>query len=575
MKNTLFSKMLLTYLMVTLALLILLGVTASAVFVQHYIFERELELRREGSEIIAVITDKYMDSEKRNVATEELVTIARKYDGLIQIKFNDKRYGYVSVANTNTENSQNNATATETVTKWDLLSYFFDYIDGIDVGNDGEATISDAFEPITDIRTMTLAMPVKYQSENAGMLCFTIDMTDTYDVIGRVVIDVVIFCAFGVVLAFLAVLYITERITRPIVAMTKTVRRFTKGDYDARIAYQSEDEVGELAKSFNKMADEVNTLEEARRSFVANVSHELRSPLASMRGFLVAMQDGTIAVDSYDKYLTVVIDENKRMTEIVNDLLDMARIESGGDKALVMEAFDITEVIRTTVITFEARITQKHIDMDISLGERQIFVWADRGQIIHVLRNLIDNAIKFTPEDGVLSISVLEKRQEVWVTVKDSGPGIADEDLPHIFDRFYKAEKAHTRSNTSGTGLGLAIAKRIIDTHEQNIYVVNDNGACFMFSLKRATKPKKSPKTVLPTAGIARTTATKPTLETQGEAEKTVVGMQGEPTKAADARSDVKIYVQSEKKRVDADAQGGASAKSKENTKTDENGDIE
>lgn len=474
--------MLFTYLAVTLALLVLLGITASSVFVQHYISERKQELTREGSEISTVISEKYLYEEKRNVALDELLTIARKYDGLIQLKFNDEHYGRVYVLN-NADGSSD---------KWSLIADYFSYMNVFSFdGTDKQITKKDVFSPITDMRTMTLVTPIKRDIDTVGMLCFTVDMTPTYSVIESVVIDVVIFSTMGIILAFLAVLYITERITRPVSAITKTVRRFSKGEYDARIAYKSDDELGELAASFNKMADEVNTLETARRSFVANVSHELRSPLASMRGFLVAMQDGTIPPESYGKYLGIVIDENKRMTEMVNELLDMARIESGGEQALSLEVFDITEVIRTTVITFEARINEKHINVDMQLGNEQIFVHADKGQIAHVLRNLIDNAIKFTPEGGMLSLHVLEKKQIIWVSIKDSGPGIAEADMPHIFDRFYKAEKAHTRSSGSGTGLGLAIAKRIIDAHEQSIYVTNDNGACFMFSLKRVPRPKR------------------------------------------------------------------------------------
>ena len=480
MKNTLYSKMLATYLTVTLTLLILLGVTASAVFVGHYIRERETELTREGGEITAVISDKYMFDEKRNVALDEMITIARKYDALIQLHFFDPHYGNISVMS-----------ITDTGKKWNDMSEFFGYMEDIAPGKGESNTENDVFSAFTDMRTMTLVMNITHEGENAGLLCFTVDVTDTYDVISSVIVDILIFSAMGVVLAFLSVLYITERITRPISEVTTTVRKFSKGEYNARISYKSDDEIGELATSFNKMADEVNTLEEARRSFVANVSHELRSPLASMRGFLVAMQDGTIPPDAYDKYLTVVIDENVRMSEMVNDLLDIARIESGGDKVLNFEAFDIAEAIRTTALTFEARANEKQIELRMSFYNEQVYVYADKNQIIHVLQNLIDNAIKFTPPNGFVDIRVDEVKQSVHVSVKDSGVGISQEDLPHVFDRFYKAEKAHTRSTGSGTGLGLAITKKIIVAHGEDIYVTSSNGACFTFTLKRTSKPKK------------------------------------------------------------------------------------
>lgn len=472
--------MLMTYLTLTLALLIVMGVTACTVFISQQISSRKDEMNRECSEITAVVSSKYMDDEKRNVAIDELVTISRKYDALIQMHFTDPYFGDLSVANITEEN-----------TKWQPMFEFYGFMDDITPSADKNVTETDVFSPFTDMHTMTLAVQLRRDSAKVGILCFTVDITQTYSAISNVIIDMVIIAAIAIVLAFVIVLYITERMTRPVAEMTRTVRRFSKGEYDARISHRSDDELGELASSFNKMADEVNNLEEARKSFVANVSHELRSPLTSMKGFLVAMQDGTIPPEMYDKYLPVVIDENERMTSMVNDLLDMARIESGREKALVPEVFDVAEVIRTTVITFEARVNAKNIDMQLRFVTNNIYVNADKNQIIHVLRNLIDNAVKFTPEGGRITIRVTENKQKAFISVQDSGAGIADEDMPYIFDRFYKAEKAHTRKSGSGTGLGLAIAKRIIDAHEQDIYVENAGGARFTFTLRRAVKPKR------------------------------------------------------------------------------------
>lgn len=481
MKHTLFTKMLVTYLTLTLALLILLGIISSAVFVDQHLSDRKNEMKRECSEISSVVSTKYIYDEKRNVAMDELVTIARKYDALIQMRFVDPYFGDVSVAN-----------ITESEQKWKNAACYYNYMDDISPTEDKSVTESDIFSAFIDVHTMTLAVPILNETNQVGKLCFTVDITDTFNSIANVVVDMVIIAAIAVVLAFIAVLYITNRMTRPITEMTKTVRKFSRGEYDARISHTSDDEVGELAKSFNKMADEVNNLEEARKSFLANVSHELRSPLTSMSGFLVAIQDGTVPPESINTYLSIVIDENKRMTDMVNDLLDMARIESGGEKALELEVFDIAEVVRTTAITFEARVNAKNINMEMSFAEDQMYVYADKNQIIHVLRNLIDNAVKFTPDGGIITIRLSDDRQKVWVMIKDSGAGIAKEDLPHIFDRFYKAEKAHTRKKGSGTGIGLSIVKRVIDTHEESIFAENDGGAKFTFSLKKAQKPKRT-----------------------------------------------------------------------------------
>ncbi|NLB61368.1 MAG: cell wall metabolism sensor histidine kinase WalK [Clostridiales bacterium] len=478
MFKTLFSKMLSTYLAVILSLLLLLGITVTSASVRQYKSEREQELFREGTKIHDSVITKYIDEEKRSASLEELSSIARKFDGMIQLRFIDEEFGKVSV------------TASSANEKWMNLTDFYMDIekqaDEIANNTDG-IIISDGFSKLSDMPTITLVRNAVRNNNTIGTIFFTVDISNTYESINNMVIDVILFSMLAIVLAILAVLYITERMTRPIIQMTKTVRQFSKGNYDARITYKGDDEVGELAFSFNKMADEVNTLEAARRSFVANVSHELRSPLTSMRGFLVAMQDGTISPEDYQKYLSIVIDENNRMISMVNDLLDMARIESG-EHTLNFSVFDITETIRCTIITFEARILEKKLEVSIELGNEQVFVEADKYQIIQILRNLIDNAIKFSPKGGKLSLTVLEQRSVVWVCVKDSGTGIKDEDIPHVFDRFYKAEKAHTPNSNSGTGLGLAIAKRIIDAHGQSITVKNEGGACFMFSLKRVAR---------------------------------------------------------------------------------------
>mgnify|MGYP000825822270 CR=1 FL=1 len=174
--------------------------------------------------------------------------------------------------------------------------------------------------------------------------------------------------------------------------------------------------------------------EASRRQFSANVSHELRSPLTSMRGFLEAMQDGTIPRSEYDKYIDVVLSETRRMTTMVNDLLDLARIESGRT-ALKLEIFDINELIRRTLITFEARIYDQRMEVEVKFAQEQYFVEADSAQISQVLRNIIDNAIKYSPAGGRLRIATYALRREVYVSIQDSGQGIPEEDVPHVFER--------------------------------------------------------------------------------------------------------------------------------------------
>ncbi len=480
MFKTLFSRMLSTYLTVALVLLLLLGLMVSHMFEDLYITEKETEMRREIEQINIVVADKYMDDEKRPVALGELMTIARKYDALIQIRFVSSKYGAVSVRD---EESAGKWAPCEQVDISEAAQFVIE-------GGGGSTAATGMFKNVTDMPIMTLTRPVTDKDNNVlGAIFLHADMNTSYAAVGQVYMDVLLCGCVAVILAILAVSYITGRITKPIVEMNKTVRSFSNGAFESRVPVVSYDEVGQLAGSFNIMADKLNALEQARRSFVANVSHELRSPLTSMRGFLEAMQDGTIQPEEFGKYLDVVIGENRRMTAMVNDLLNLARIESG-QYSLKKEAFDINELIRRTLITFEARISAKSIDVNVELDPEPAYVEADADQIAQVVHNLVDNAIKFSPAGGKLRIGAAQQKKDVLIHVANTGAGIAEEDVPYIFDRFYKAEKAHTPSGSSGTGLGLSIVKRIIDQHEQSISVSSEKGGetIFRFTLKRAAE---------------------------------------------------------------------------------------
>ena len=300
-----------------------------------------------------------------------------------------------------------------------------------------------------------------------------------------------IICILGVIVAFVASYYSASRIINPFVEMNHTVQCYSKGDFSQRIPITGRDEASQLGRSFNEMAEQLKDLENTRRSFVANVSHELRSPLTSMKGFLEAMMDGTIPPEEHEHYISLVLSETKRMNAMVNDLLDLARIESG-IITVNYELFDINELIRRILITFETRISEKNLELDIRFAQEQCFVYADSNQISQVLRNLIDNAIKYSPDGRSLMISTYALRKEVYITIKDTGIGIPAEDVPHVFDRFYKVEKAHTPSPQVGSGLGLAIVKKIIEAHDQSITVksARGRGTQFTFTLQRANSLK-------------------------------------------------------------------------------------
>lgn len=479
MFKTVYARMLTIVLAIVLGLLAVLGTVVAILFRSQYISETEDRLLREIDDVNEIVVTHYLDVDKRTSAREEFRVITRLYDACIQLCFDSDELGRYTVYSADSAGSW--AVAEEAdLSRW---------IAEVKSGNykkcrDGLLSGYVGFPTVTAMRPI-----VTKTGEELGVIFFHFNMTGVNNSISNVLKSVGVSAAIAVVIAVPVVMFLVRSVTNPIYHMTEVVNDFTRGNFSRRVKVKGTDELSNLGRTFNTMADELNTLEDARRSFVANVSHELRSPLTSMRGFLEAMDDGTIPEEERGTYIGVVLDENRRMTIMVNDLLDLARIESGQYK-LSMAVFDVGEAIRRALITFMARIEAKRLRVSVELPSEPVYVDADEARITQVLHNLVDNAVKYTPEEGSLSVSLDPGRRTVRVSIRNSGPGISESDLPHVFDRFYKGEKAHTPSGTSGTGLGLSIAKLIITQHGQDITASSANGeTVFTFTLKRAARP--------------------------------------------------------------------------------------
>ena len=287
-----------------------------------------------------------------------------------------------------------------------------------------------------------------------------------------------IFAAAFVVLAlFTYVVYI------PIRKITHAADEYSKGNFDAKIDAHSNDEIGYLAASLNYMANELNTLEEDQRKFISNVSHDFRSPLTSIKGYVEAMLDGTIPVEMQEKYLNIILFETERLNKLTKSLLELNKFGSHGVMLDVTD-FDINQTIKTTLLTFEGICANKHIRFNLILSGEQLFVTADFSKIQQVLYNLIDNAIKFSHQDSTITIETTEKNDKVFVSVKDTGIGIPKDSLKKIWERFYKTDLSRGKDKR-GTGLGLSIVKEIIQAHGENINCISTEGVGteFIFTL--------------------------------------------------------------------------------------------
>ena len=287
------------------------------------------------------------------------------------------------------------------------------------------------------------------------------------------------------VAALIAVYFISERVIAPLREISSAAKRFASGKFDVRVPVRGSDEVAELAMTFNNMAESLDNYDNMRNSFMSNVSHDLRSPMTSIAGFIDGILDGVIPPEQHKYYLQVVSDEVRRLSRLVNSLLDLSRIQAG-ERKFTFAPFDICEMARQILISFEQKITAKNLEVEFECPEDRINVIADADAIHQVFYNICDNAVKFASDGGVLKISIKQlKGKKIGVEIFNEGQGISPEDINYVFERFYKSDKSRGL-NKNGAGLGLFISKTIIEAHGEHIRVESEHGknCCFCFTLE-------------------------------------------------------------------------------------------
>lgn len=304
-----------------------------------------------------------------------------------------------------------------------------------------------------------------------------ISLKDGFINISYMTLAIIFLCAFVVLGLFTATVYI------PIRKITRAARDYSEGNFDTQISIHTNDEIGYLAASLNYMATELSTLEEDQRKFIANVSHDFRSPLTSIKGYIEAIMDGTIPHEMQDKYLNIILFETERLNKLTQSMLELNKYGAKGTM-LDISSFDINNTIKLVVQSFEGTCQEKKISFELILTGHTSFVWADMSKIQQVLYNLIDNAIKFSNPDSTITIETTEKNEKVFISVKDTGIGIPKDSLKKIWERFYKTDLSRGKDKR-GTGLGLAIVKEIISAHNENINVISTEGVGteFIFTL--------------------------------------------------------------------------------------------
>lgn len=296
------------------------------------------------------------------------------------------------------------------------------------------------------------------------------------------------FTALVVLLIVLIVSYImAHRQTKPLNDMASAAQRFGHGEFDARVDPEGRrDELGTLMNVFNNMADSLESADKRRSEFVANVSHELKTPITTISGYADGLLDGTIPQERAPEYLRIISDEAGRMGRMVRRMLELSRLQSVDRDALLRNRFDVTELIARVLISLEGRILEHGLDVDTELPEEEALAFGDADSIQQVIYNLLDNAIKFAHRGSVIRISLVRKNGKHLVSVANRGDTIAPEELQLIFDRFHKTDRSRSLDR-DGVGLGLYIAKTIINNHREEIYVTSADGVTeFSFTLRPA-----------------------------------------------------------------------------------------
>ena len=343
-------------------------------------------------------------------------------------------------------------------------------------------TSGDLFGHFDDEKLIVIS-PITSQYSLLGYVIVFVDSSSLQSTVNYYLNIDYIMLILLFLLSLIILIFFTEMVYIPLRKITHATEQYASGNLHYNLQIDSEDEIGYLAATLSYMASELAKNEDNQKQIVANVSHDFRSPLTSVKGYLEAILDGTIPPEQYEKYIGIVVNETDRLIKLTNNLLTLNNLNTEG-MVLEISDFDINSIIRQTASTFEGRCKSKKIGIELTLTGETLDVHADKTRIQQVIYNLVDNAIKFSHNNSVIKIETNEKHGKLFVSVKDSGIGIPKDSVSHVFDRFYKSDLSRGKDK-KGTGLGLSITKEIIRAHGENINVISTEGVGteFVFSL--------------------------------------------------------------------------------------------
>lgn len=479
MRKTVHSKLLACYILIGIAGF-LIATAGGSHFVESYL-EDEVgnRLYRSASRIASDEIARRQVTASDKEGLQKLVDILSSGEEAGILIFDKDAHALVQstdIASKMTESDAKDPLEKENFLKSQLDSDFW---------NEAEYQISNFYGYFNNPQ-LNVAVPIKVSGETQGYITYHYDMQQLYrERSGLLGILQMIFLAVYALCGLLLLCY-QKLIHIPMKQIIKGASEYANGDLTYRIPVKSEDEMGYLANTLNYMADKINQNGEYQRTFIANVSHDFRSPLTSIKGYVEAILDGTIPPELQDKYLNIISHEADRLEKLTRSLLVLNDLDEH-KRMMNIRRFDINDIIKSTANTFEGTCSRKNIRLELLLAEKELFVEADMEQIQQVLYNLLDNAIKFSNDNSSINIETTVTNGKVFVSVKDHGIGIPKESLSKVWDRFYKTDPSRGKDR-KGTGLGLSIVKEIIRAHNQNINVISTEGVGteFIFTLEKA-----------------------------------------------------------------------------------------
>lgn len=475
MKRSLFDKIFLGFLFLSIALFISVVVYSTYTTRRIMVKERSKVLTNEALLIADQTVSDYM---KGNITHRQLIKNLQYYSETLAASIwiaDDK--GIIIASST----ASSHPVAPKNIF---FLNQDFDMMTA--------QTFSGDFFGHFDTDVVTVAIPIRIDNISDGMLFMHSTEEELKDLQGNIIQAIYIPFLVMLVISFAALGLISGRIMRPIKKINAAAVEYSTGNFDVELNIKSGDEIGQLAASLEYMASELSKLEEYRKDFISNISHDFRSPLTSIKGYVEAIQDGTIPIEKQDRYLNIIVNETNRLSKLTTSLLELNKFDSYGIW-LVTKDFDVLDLVRMVMNSYEGKCIEKGIKIWLNNHCEQTMVYGDKTKIQQVIYNLVDNAIKFTPEGKSIYITLTEKSEKIYISVKDEGCGISKEDLQKIWVRFYKADSSRGKDK-QGTGLGLSITKEIIKAHNENINVVSTEGVGteFTFSLAKSAIEKES-----------------------------------------------------------------------------------